>query len=78
MKIVHSISFITDIFLFSSLFPVVAQQTGEAVFKETCVACHTIGQGKLVGPDLANIQNRHSEVWLINFIKSSQTVIKSG
>lgn len=78
MKIVLRISVITMIFFFSSFFPVVAQKNGEAVFKETCVACHTIGQGKLVGPDLANIQNQHSEAWLISFIKSSQTVIKSG
>ncbi len=55
-----------------------AQKTGEAIFKETCVACHTIGRGKLVGPDLANVQDQRPEDWLIKFIKSSQTVIKSG
>lgn len=60
------------------LAPVSAQKTSEAIFKETCTACHTIGKGKLVGPDLANVQNRHSEEWITKFIKSSQTVIKSG
>lgn len=55
-----------------------AQNDAEKIFQETCVACHTIGKGKLIGPDLANIQNRHPEDWLIKFIKSSQTVINSG
>lgn len=66
------------VFLFLPLIPVSAQKSGEATFNETCTACHTIGKGKLVGPDLANVQNRHSEEWIKNFIKSSQTVIKSG
>ncbi|MEO7046442.1 MAG: cytochrome c [Ferruginibacter sp.] len=66
------------VFLFLPLIPVVAQKNGEEIFKETCTACHTIGSGKLVGPDLANVQKRHSEDWIRNFVKSSQTVIKSG
>ena len=62
-------------FLFStSLFA----QSGEAAFKETCIACHTIGKGKLIGPDLANIQERKPVDWFIKFVKSSQTVIKNG
>lgn len=60
------------------LEPVLAQDKGEASFKQICSACHTIGKGKLVGPDLANVHLRHSEEWLKKFIRSSQTVIKSG
>lgn len=55
-----------------------AQADAEKIYKETCVACHTIGQGKLIGPDLANVQERHNEEWLIRFIQSSQSVINSG
>lgn len=55
-----------------------AQEKGEATFKQICSACHTIGKGRLVGPDLINIDQRHPEDWLLKFIKSSQTVIKSG
>lgn len=54
------------------------QDEGEALFKQICVACHTIDQGKLVGPDLANVHKRRPEEWLIKYIKSSQSVIKSG
>ena len=61
-----------------SLSPLFAQQSGEDIFKSTCAACHTIGGGKLVGPDLENVQNRHKEEWLISFVKSSTSMIKSG
>ncbi|WP_457653252.1 c-type cytochrome [Rhodocaloribacter sp.] len=54
------------------------QDRGETLFKQTCVACHTIGQGKLIGPDLANVRNRRDEAWLIRFIRSSQKVIAGG
>ena len=34
--------------------PVAGQQT----FQSVCVSCHTIGKGKLVGPDLAGVTER--------------------
>ncbi len=55
-----------------------SQNTGEKIFLSVCRACHTIGQGRLVGPDLANIQNKLEEGWIIKFVKSSQTMVKSG
>jgi len=56
----------------------VAQESGEAVFARICKACHTIGQGKLVGPDLAGVTGRHDQAWLLRFIKSSQSVVNAG
>ncbi len=55
-----------------------AQYQGESIFKKTCIACHTIGSGRLVGPDLKDITDRRSEEWIISFVKSSQSMIKSG
>lgn len=37
---------------------------GEAVFARVCVACHTIGRGKLVGPDLQGVTERREQAWL--------------
>lgn len=52
--------------------------SGEKTFKAVCSACHTIGKGKIVGPDLINVNSRRSEKWLISFIRSSQTMVKNG
>lgn len=56
--------------------PVLAQD-GEQLFQQ-CKACHTIGQGKLLGPDLLDISKKQDKEWIKNFIKSSQTMIKNG
>ncbi len=68
-----------------AIFPVfllwsfaLGQSSGEKIFKQVCATCHTIGQGRKVGPDLANVQNRRSEEWIIKFVRSAQTVINSG
>ncbi|MHB1222485.1 MAG: c-type cytochrome [Gemmatimonadaceae bacterium] len=53
-------------------------QDGEAIFQGTCKACHTIGGGRVVGPDLAGVSERQSEAWLIAFVQHSQAVIASG
>lgn len=55
-----------------------SQPKGERIFKNTCQACHSIGKGRLVGPDLMNIQERRTESWLNKFIKSSQRMVQSG
>lgn len=51
---------------------------GEKVFKSTCAACHSVGKGKLVGPDLSGVNSRRNEKWLISWIKSSQTMVKKN
>lgn len=50
----------------------------EAVFTTRCGACHTVGRGDDVGPDLAGVTERRDRDWLIPFIRSSQSVIASG
>ena len=55
-----------------------AQEPGEQVFNTTCFACHTIGGGRLVGPDLLGVHERRSQAWLENFVRSSQSMINNG
>ncbi len=55
-----------------------AQTYGEQLFQSKCAACHSIGSGRLVGPDLKGVVERRSTSWLTQFINSSQSLIKSG
>jgi len=57
---------------------VMAAESGQEIFQSKCVACHTIGSGRLVGPDLAGVTERRTQTWLTSFIQSSQSLVKSG
>ncbi|MEW6774114.1 MAG: cytochrome c [Bacteroidota bacterium] len=55
----------------------VMAQDGAALFKQNCGMCHKLGT-RLVGPDLSGVTQRRSKEWLHKFIKSSQSLVKSG
>ena len=48
---------------------------GQKIFVEKCTACHTIGKGKLVGPDLLGVTTRREESWLKRQIKEPDRMI---
>ena len=52
-----------------------AAETGQEIFLNNCAACHTIGKGKLVGPDLAGVTSRREESWLNRQIKDPERLI---
>jgi cytochrome c2 len=47
-------------------------------FKANCANCHTIGGGRLVGPDLKDVTKRQKRDWLTRFVQDPQGVIASG
>lgn len=53
-----------------------ANQIGQEIFEDQCSACHTIGKGNLVGPDLAGVTSRRDESWLIRQIKEPDVLIE--
>jgi mono/diheme cytochrome c family protein len=53
-------------------------QDGATLFADNCAVCHTVGQGTLVGPDLANVQMRREKTWINSFIRGSSIMIKNG
>lgn len=55
-----------------------AQDEGQAVFVAKCSPCHSIGNGRLVGPDLKGVHKKYSLKYLEQWIKSSQSVINGG
>jgi len=61
---------------FISFNSITHAESGEQIFQSKgCVACHTIGKGKLTGPDLLGVTNRRDEEWIRNWLKSPETMI---
>ncbi len=56
---------------------VLAQETFD-YFRQNCVSCHTIGGGRLVGPDLKNVTTRQDREWLIQFILNPKAALDGG
>jgi len=55
-----------------------SQEDAAAFFKGNCMACHTIGGGRLTGPDLKNVTERKDREWLRSFIQNPQAKISAG
>lgn len=54
-----------------------AQETAD-FFRQNCASCHTIGGGRLTGPDLKNVDDRRERDWLVRFLLNPRAVIDSG
>ncbi len=52
-------------------------EAGKAIFTARCAACHNVNK-VIVGPALADVDKRHTIEWIVNFVHSSQSVIKGG
>lgn len=48
---------------------------GKLAFESKCLACHSIGQGKKLGPDLAGITRRRSDNWLSRWLKAPEKML---
>ncbi len=53
-------------------------EPGKAIFEQKCQSCHSIGGGRIVGPDLKGITERRERGWLIRFIVSPDELIAQG
>ncbi|MFB3815355.1 MAG: cytochrome c family protein [Terriglobales bacterium] len=53
-------------------------QTVADQFRQACASCHTIGGGRLVGPDLKNVTQRKDRAWLARFLQDPKAIIESG
>lgn len=57
-----------------------AQSPQEAVgfFRQNCVSCHTIGGGRLTGPDLKDVTQRKDRAWLVQWLQNPKAMIDGG
>ncbi|NUQ66530.1 MAG: c-type cytochrome [Pirellulales bacterium] len=53
-------------------------QDAAQYFRQNCASCHTIGGGRLTGPDLKNVADRRDRQWLTRFILDPSAVLQSG
>jgi len=50
---------------------------GKELFNSNCTSCHTIGKGKLVGPDLLGVTDLRSDQWLHKWIINPDQMLQS-
>ncbi len=54
-----------------------AQQAAD-YFRQNCASCHTIGGGRLTGPDLKDVGQRKDRAWLVQWLQNPRAVVDSG
>jgi protein SCO1 len=55
--------------------PEIKPDNGEYLFKSRCGACHTIGHGDGVGPDLAGLTTRRERGWVARYLKVPEQML---
>ena len=53
-------------------------ERGQEIWSGECQACHTLGGGTRVGPDLEDINDKREEDWLVSFIRNAPAMIRDG
>lgn len=56
--------------------PAPEQEEGRKLFELNCTACHTVGAGVRVGPDLKGVTERRDLAWLRRFILEPDQMLK--
>jgi protein SCO1/2 len=55
--------------------PLNIKNKGQYIFATHCAACHSIGHGDTIGPDLQGIAEKRSPVWLTRFIQDPDKLL---
>ncbi|MFM9969379.1 MAG: multicopper oxidase domain-containing protein [Burkholderiales bacterium] len=50
---------------------------GKLAFESKCLACHSVGQGKKLGPDVAGVTKRRTDEWLTRWMKAPEKMLES-
>ncbi|MBI4375289.1 MAG: cytochrome c [Elusimicrobia bacterium] len=47
-------------------------------FRQNCFSCHTIGGGRLTGPDLKDVLKRRDKEWILRFIQGPRKMMDAA
>jgi cytochrome c551/c552 len=71
--------FLIALIVFQSFYALAAPpiEEGRTIFSSRCAGCHNVNK-VITGPALAGVDQRRSMDWIIKFVHSSQSLVKSG
>ncbi|MCK5720011.1 MAG: c-type cytochrome [Thiomargarita sp.] len=55
-----------------------SSEAGKTIYQSFCVSCHTIGKGRLVGPDLKGVTELRETAWLVRWIREPNKMVAEG
>jgi nitrite reductase (NO-forming) len=50
---------------------------GKLAFESKCLACHSMGEGKKLGPDLAGVSKHRDAAWLARWLKEPEKMLQT-
>jgi nitrite reductase (NO-forming) len=50
---------------------------GKLAFESKCLACHTVGEGRKLGPDVAGVTKRREQAWLARWLKEPEKMLQT-
>jgi nitrite reductase (NO-forming) len=50
---------------------------GKLAFESKCLACHSVGGGRKLGPDVAGVTKRHDRAWLTRWLKEPEKMLQT-
>jgi protein SCO1/2 len=56
----------------------VPPERGEYLFRTRCAACHSIGKGDGLGPDLLGVTEQRDRAWLVRWLKVPDQMLEEG
>lgn len=68
---------ITTLLALAMAAPAAADEAA-TYFRQNCMSCHTIGGGRLVGPDLKDVSKRADRDWLLKFMVNPKGFLDAG
>jgi nitrite reductase (NO-forming) len=54
-----------------------ATSRAKQAFSARCAGCHSLGAGRVIGPDLAGVTLRRTDAWLARWLKAPELMLQT-